>query len=271
MNQDRFDRLARALGHRVSRRVAIRAGGVGLAAGGFATAGLASAAAQEATPQASPAPGDKTFFMFVQSFASGRLAPKAGEDARYELTLAQGLGQTLFFSDRPERIVGTVPTQRFLDGLGFTPANPPNAALVADLGGGDEEILVVELFNPRYAEAARTATYDAAILADVDRVDMRFAEAPRGAEHLAAGREYGASHLFIDDCPDVSCCLRMYQGAREPTCVGPQTAYNGGQCWHGSCFCCESCFGHSEQDFANGCNNTYPDQCQGECFVNTGL
>ena len=269
MNEDRLDRLAGALGRRVSRRVAVRAGGVGLAAGGFATAGLAPAATQEASPRASPASGGKTFFMFVQSFASGRLAPKAGEDGLYELTLAEGLGQTLYFSDRPERIVGSVPTQRFLDGLGFTPANPPNAALVADVGGGDEEILVVELLNPRYDEAARTATYDVAILSDFDRVDMRFAETPAGGEHLAAGRTYGASHLFIDDCPDVSCCLRQYPGGREPTCVGPQTYYNGGQCWHGSCFCCESCFGHSEQDFADGCNATYP-ECEGECFVNTG-
>lgn len=81
--------------------------------------------------------------MFVRSFVGGALAPKAGEEGVYELTLRRGLGSTISFSDRPERVVGTVPTGTFLGGLGFTPGNPPNAALVADTGGGNEEILVV--------------------------------------------------------------------------------------------------------------------------------
>src|SRR5262245_1489539 len=55
-------------------------------------------------------------------------------------------------SDRPDRIVGTVETARFLEALGFTPANPPNAALVVRTPAGERDVLVVELFNPVYTE-----------------------------------------------------------------------------------------------------------------------
>ena len=37
--------------------------------------------------------------------------------------------QTIAFSDRPERVVGQEPMQKSLDGLGFSPENPPNAAI----------------------------------------------------------------------------------------------------------------------------------------------
>ena len=37
--------------------------------------------------------------------------------------------QTIAFSDRPERIVVQAPMQQFLDGLGFSVENPPNAAI----------------------------------------------------------------------------------------------------------------------------------------------
>jgi hypothetical protein len=59
--------------------------------------------------------------LFVQTFASGSLLPKEGEEGTFILTLNGGYGRTIGFSDRPERIVGSVPTQQFLDGLGFTP------------------------------------------------------------------------------------------------------------------------------------------------------
>ena len=40
------------------------------------------------------------------------------------------MAATIYFSDRPERIFGDLPTQEFLDTLGFTPDFPPNAALI---------------------------------------------------------------------------------------------------------------------------------------------
>ncbi len=64
-----------------------------LAAVGLAAHTGTPAAAQEATPAAGAA-GEKVQYLFVQSFQSGSLAPKAGEDGTFTLTLEQGLGQT---------------------------------------------------------------------------------------------------------------------------------------------------------------------------------
>jgi hypothetical protein len=95
--------------------------------------------------------------LFVQSFQGGKVEPKAGEDGTYTLTLKRGLGQTSFFTDRPDRIVGATPTVDFLKGFGFSPSNPPNAALVLEAAPGDTDIAVLELTNPTYHEATRTA------------------------------------------------------------------------------------------------------------------
>ncbi len=130
MTSLRFDALATSLPNRLSRRAALGAAGLGL------TAGVAGAstlrAAQEATPAATPDPATgaaaETEYLFVQTFGSGTLTPHATETDLYTLTLTGGAAETVYFSDRPERITGTVPTTQFLDELGFTPDNPPNAA-----------------------------------------------------------------------------------------------------------------------------------------------
>src|SRR5262249_33852244 len=136
---------------------------------------------------------------FVQSFQSGSIAPKAGEDGTYTLTLEHGLGQTLYFSDRPERIVGAKPTPQFLQGLGFLPDNPPNAALVLAAAPGDEDVAVLELYKPHYDEDTKTATYGVTLLKDWERtLAMGFSEAPTDLAKLAPS--FGAAHLFIDGC-----------------------------------------------------------------------
>jgi hypothetical protein len=256
VDQQRFDRMTKLFAaRRLSRRTALARGGAGLAASALAAGALGRATAQEASPAAGEATPE---FLFVQSFERGALAPKAetgtpepGTAGAYTLTLSQGLGQTLFFSNRPERIVGAVPTPRFIDALGFSPDNPPNAALVADLGNGDEEILVVELSAPTYDEVTKTATYEVRILDDTDRVDMAFNEDPQTGPHAAA--DYGASHLFVDDCPDTTyCCLDANGGNAGYITVGT--------CWSWKKLDCLVC-----RDNSDVCNARYPDQCQGNC------
>jgi hypothetical protein len=149
----------------------------------------------------------------VQSFRAGTLAPKPGEAEVYTLTLEGATGQTIYFSDRPARRVGLVPTEALLEQLGFTPADPPNAALVAQTPEG-EEVVVVELFDPRYDETAETLVYDARLLADYaggGLVDF----APREVGATPAP-SFEAAHLFIDGC-------------------------GRGQCWDGAVAMCVSC------------------------------
>jgi hypothetical protein len=201
-----FDRIARLFAdRRLSRRRAVAQGGAALAGAGIAAidgypARGRTAAAQEATPAAIEG-GEKTEFLYVQSFRHGSIAPKAGADGTYTLTLEQGLGQTIYFSDRPERTVGAGPTAEFIEGLGFQPDNPPNAALVLSRDAETTDIAVVELFNPAYDPANSTATYDVKNLkAYEEAMGISFAELPTDLAALPAA--FGTAHLFIDDCAD---------------------------------------------------------------------
>ncbi len=97
------------------------------------------------------------------------------------LTLSGIHPLTLYFSDRPERIVGHVPTDAFVDewdkGEDSFAANPPNAAL-SILSGGEPQEMVVVLKSPRLKSGN--------LIYNVDVLD---------GNKTASG---GASSLFID-------------------------------------------------------------------------
>ena len=214
MNSDRFDTLARTFSARLPRRLALRRGAAALVAGaGLAAAGR-RAAGQEASPVASPEAEDaEGSDLFVQTFRAGTLVPKSGEEGVYVLTLEGGTGQTVYFSDRPARRVGLVPTAVLLEQLGFTPADPPNAALVVQTAE-EEEIVVVELFNPTFDEAAGTLTYEVRLLADYAGVGLADLAERQGDDPPAPS--FDIAHLFIDGC-------------------------GRGQCWDGAVSMCVSC------------------------------
>ncbi len=120
-----------------------------------ATPAASPAASPAANPAASPAIGAGPEMLFVQVFQAGTWAPIPDEADAYLLTLTGRAARTVSFFDRPDRLVGAVPTREFLATLGFTPAHPPNAAVVAGTADGGEDVLVVELFDPLYGERAR--------------------------------------------------------------------------------------------------------------------
>ncbi len=265
MEPGRFDSLTRSLSSRLSRRTALQASGLGLAAGVIATTSP-STSAQEGTP--APLSEDTTF-LFVQSATSGTFAvnPASGTPtsdggsggADYLLTLAGHTGNTVYFSDRPERIFGASPTQAFLDGLGFPPNNPPNAALVTTDADGNEDILVVELFQPSFDATAGTVSYGVNILSDYEgRLD--FVAGRQADEDL--GTTFGEASLFIDDCPDLTVCDRPF--VHNELYIGPLPGGSVGLCWHWSDVDCTPCNGNSNGYYDDLCNSTYPD-CGGEC------
>jgi hypothetical protein len=264
----RFDQLTRRLGARASRRTAL-----GAALAGLGLAGLDSlAAAQDATPApgaSPPADGDKPVFMFVQTFASGRgeVNPAAGTPvaegtptpsggAPFLLRLEGHSGQTIYFSDRPDRIVGAVPTEDFLETLGFTPFNPPNAALVAEFASG-QGVIVLELIEPVYDAAAATLTYGAEGLGTFAGERLEPVARDKVVEQLPA--EFGPAALFIDDCPDITACLR----SSNFIAWIPGGPY--GQCWQGLFQGgCQPCW-HTRDELDALCNSTFADRCDGRC------
>jgi hypothetical protein len=275
MDASRFDRLAKRLADRpLNRRAAIAAGGGGLAAIFGLVGSRTPSVAQDATPVASPAAvvdGDPEL-LFVQAFQAGTWAPKPGEDGTFLLTLSGHTAQTIYFSNRPERLVGTVPTVRLLDSLGFTPTNPPNAAVVTQAADGSEEVLVVELFNPVYTESfavggAVTVTYEAQVLAGYQEEGLRSLAERQGDAQLPD--TFGPTSLFIDgpNCADETSCLKPI-GGTDVEVYATIGAIPGGpyeKCWYWDCFCCSLC--SIEQWRLNqSCNDTYP-ACEGRCLA----
>ncbi len=267
MDPRRFDALTTSLSlSRPSRRTVFQRTVMGVAAG------LAAAPLRLSAQDATPDPlGDDATFLFVQSAASGTFAanpgagtptaagtPAPGGGADYLLTLTGHTGSTVYFSDRPERIFGDSPTQTFIDGLGFSPSNPPNAALVTNDADGNEDILVVELLTPSYDADAGSVTYGVNILSDYEG-GLNFVASRQRNEDLAPA--FGEASLFIDDCPDISNC---YIGLSS---VGPFPGGSIGTCWDWSQLVCLPCNGDSIDSLNQSCDNAYPDDCGGGCGV----
>lgn len=262
MNPSQFDRVAKVLAERkLSRRRTLAA------AGSLAALGLTSAAAQDATPDASPValePGNDVPFMFVQSLGAGSIdAATDGVDTL--LLVADHLaGQTIFFSDRPERIVGMVPTTQFLSqgtensASGFSAVDPPNAALVLP----DGEIVIVELIEPAYDPSTGQVRYQLRVLEDVTQVDLQLQSEPLTRDDVVG--EFTAASLFIDDCPDGHVVCWNSDG--EPIGSIPGNGGSMGFCWSSDDWCCRPCESPpSGDDWNAGCDYVFGDQCGSGC------
>jgi hypothetical protein len=195
-------------------------------------------------------------------------------EGRYTLTLEAGTGQTVYFSDRPERIVGADPTPRFLEGLGFPDDNPPNAALIVETAPGETDIAVVELFNPLYDPVSQGVTYEVEVLANwQDELELGFSEAPTDLAALAPS--FGTAQLFIDDCEEGSiyCIHKKDQEAKV------LIQFPADMCWnYSSCQPCEP-YGHSYPEYCSAveywtqrCIDSLPDYCSrgGGCYPDWG-
>ena len=279
MNPTMIDTITRLFADRkLSRRQSLAAG-AGIAAGALATPAL-SAVAQDATPVASdatlvaPDAEHGPEMLFVQSFQSGSIVATPDVEGRYTLTLEHGLGETIYFSDRPDRIVGSSPTAAFLDGLGFSDDNPPNAAILTHNQEGDSTLAVVELFNPIYDEETATLTYDVSLLEHWrDGTDLGFSETPVDVD--AIGDTFGTAHLFIDDCNGWD----TYCFSPDPTLgisghVGTiSTLEYDGFCYGWSTMMCLPCqpwiadHEDAERNWIQQCNVRFPD-CLDDCRIN---
>jgi hypothetical protein len=180
----------------LTRRTAFAASLGGLAALG--AAGMTGSLARQATPVATPVVAVDAAFLFVQAgFTSGTLADNG--DGTYLLTLLDAPAQTVYFSDRPDRIAGALPTGRFLEVLDFDGGDPPNAALVIQVDAENTDVIVFELTAPVYDARVASLTYTATLLQGFDqfvKTGVGFVEEPLTADTLP--QEFGACSLFID-------------------------------------------------------------------------
>jgi hypothetical protein len=248
MTSTRFDRISKAIAHHRFERH------------------------QTATPVADlPAPDAERgpTMLFVQTYQSGSIAPVAGSLGRYTLTLEAGTGQTVYFSDRPDRIVGSESTPTVLEALGFWPDNPPNAALVVETAPGESDVAVVELFSPIYDPMNRAVTYEVGVLANwASDLDLGFTEAPTDLAMLAP--IFGNAQLFIDDCADMPMECVNRSNVDGPAIATIDNKEHDGFCYsfaYGACLPCQPWYRQRIDAFTywtNQCNSRFSD-CHGEC------
>jgi len=183
---------------RMSRRHAVVGGTAALAA--LAMAEGRNVMGQEATPVSGPEgtpAAARVSLLFVQSFAAADVVPTDDDPKVLTLTLEGDTGRTLYFADRPSRIVGIVDTVTFVAEFGAeTAQDPANAALVGGVDGGEEAVHVVELLELRFDAATNRAIYRVRLLDDPTEIGLGFAGGTE--QRIEGARHYGPSQLFID-------------------------------------------------------------------------
>ena len=139
--------------------------------------------------------------LYLQEAQSGTFE-QTGE-GESTLTLESVSPRTFYFSDRPDRVAGSLGTSDFarLETL-FDPDDQPNAAIVlSDAQGTDEDVVVVTLANPRYDASTQTFTYDTTI---VDEVTKGLAGWESDRDD-SLPPSFGHVSLYIDSSDDTDC------------------------------------------------------------------
>jgi hypothetical protein len=195
--------------------------------------------------------------MFVQSVQSGSFVQVEGEDNLYTLTLEGVAPQTIAFSDRPECVMGQVPMQKFFAGLGFSPKYLPNAAIEILEWDNEEDVMVIELFDPVYDAANHTLQYNISILEMPNHSYAIFNE----RHDKSLPENFGPAAWFIDGCWD--CYMQCGHEDGEHICGSFKT----GQCWcwkPPSCFTCREKSYYSDkcaEKFGDNCKTPFWDDC----------
>jgi hypothetical protein len=142
-------------------------------------------AAQSGTPEAS----DKVTLLFVQAAGSGTLTQS---DQGYTMSFRHDTGQTIYFSDRPERLTGLLPTAELVSQWPFEGESPPNAALAISNAKDDSAtVLVGVLSSPEWSPGSATLSYDFSMLTD---------DIPAGSP-TPIPDSFASANLFIDGSP----------------------------------------------------------------------
>jgi hypothetical protein len=230
----------------------------------------ASALAQDATPSAAiDAGGSSPGFIYVQLAGNGTWTPKAGEEGLFELALHGTGEQTLYFATGSDRIVGTMPTDEFLETLNFSPQNPPNAAIEVWTLDGERDVLVVQLMDPVFTrtfgeDGAETLTYDARVLNTYS--GERLSEWVPDVDDERLPLEFTNASLFIDSgCFTVQACYKLEWGRSQGTYVGPLPGGNVRRL-PDVLGVCHPWRGITMEELHQRCNEGYS-QCGGSCIA----
>ena len=187
MRHDRIARSKAIVGAKTFIGLLLAA--VALVAAGLVLGGCARLGKAESSPNRAAEPS----FMLVFHAQRGSLAPDANKPGAYNLTLRGTDRTAVFFSDRPQRLVGNIPVSlltRKWSAMGFA-ADAPVAAAVVNSGTPDQQTLVVALDEPVWDDGTLTLSFSAV---EADGLEL----APLAFSGQQSGRQLPAAFTSID-------------------------------------------------------------------------
>lgn len=267
MDATRFDRFTISLGNRLSRRKALTGGIAGLSTLSLFGRSF-STAAQPATPAAR---SSQPATIYVQLADHGTWIPKPDDAGVFLLSLFDPGEQTIAFTMSPDRFVDAIPTEDLLSSLGFTPENPPNAAVEVVAPSGERDVLVVALIAPRFTPATSEGdvtvlTYEASVLKAYKGTGLE--EWLPDVDDDRLPTEFERVSLFIDNgCwAFTGCYVVEPDGSRGENLGQVPATPNRMRCPGVVPDICVPCSGNNLETLHARCNEYYA-ACAGRCIA----
>ena len=151
-------------------------------------------------------------FLFVQNFGTGgtivpeTIAADDGGADTFSLVITGDIGRTIFFSERPDRIVGTMDIAEFIAlfneaGVDSFANDPPNAVL--EIVDGDGIAIAIVLLGAEFDETLGELIYSFSVLEEFpDFYSGSFSDSlGDSADGGEMSEEFISALLFIDATP----------------------------------------------------------------------
>lgn len=203
---------------------------IGILASLVLASALGAAAAGPASSASPAAPTRQTVsLLYAVSGASATMTLLPGSGNRYAFTLRGADARTVWFSDRPARDSGTLPTSGLVGqwaGIGFA-ADPPNVAIALHDPVGATDTIVAVMRRPSLRGGVLRATMQVLTSEQAGAVTGNLAA--HGDRHDANGipARLGPVSVFIDDASVViinECVIQPYTSCEGANLSGAPLA-----------------------------------------------
>jgi hypothetical protein len=202
-------------------------------------------------------------FLMVQEANKGTF--QKNSDGTYTLALEDANPYTVYFSNAPEKIAGSVSTGDFTEAFNWKEL--PNAAIVIREGDEKEDVAVIQIIEkPQYDAGAKKLVYKAKMIGDYNGENLKYFYAKKDDSIPSS---FGWVSLFLDNVGVTSCSGAHVQCYSTDICctdpVAPQYDCGGmnvNECWSWNPlhFGCQPC-----KSPGSTCEVQFGSCCQGDC------
>jgi len=175
---------------------------------GAVTAGPVSAATRAAPSE------QKVSLLYAVSGASATMTLLPGSGNRYAFTLKGADARTVWFTDRPVRLSGSLPTSELVGswpGFGFV-TDPPNVAITMHDPAGSTGTIVAVMRKPTFRAGVLRATMQVLTSEQAGALTGNLAVHGDGHDPNGIPARLGSVSVFIDDV----LCIPRFTAGRTP-------------------------------------------------------